>query len=87
LEVDAGVRAFDLYSKRDLCVNVVSQESNVCPRSRVMAASNQNNFFHLFDPQPKLSGEGEPLVDMLYYPQLKITSSKSVFTPSFYWQR
>jgi hypothetical protein len=65
---------------------MASQESNVCPRSRAITASNQNNVFHLFDPQPKLSGEGEPFVDMPYYPPLKLALRQSIFTLSMYWQ-
>ena len=51
-----------------------------------MATSHQDNFFHLFNPQPELSGEREPAVDMLHYPPLEIILRESVFTPSCYWQ-
>jgi len=87
LEVDVGVRAFDPYSKCHLGIGLVSQESNVRPRLRAITASNQYNFFHPFNPQPKLSGEGEPTVNMLHYPQLEITQCEGVFTPGCYWQR
>ena len=86
LEVDAGVRAFDLYSKRDLCIKVVSQEGNVRPRSCAVTTSNENDFFHLFNPQPKLSGENEPVVNVPHNPPLKVTPCKSIFSPSWYWQ-
>jgi hypothetical protein len=52
---------------------LVSQESNVRPRLSAITASNQYDFFHPFDPQPKVSGESEPTIDVLHYPQLKIT--------------
>jgi hypothetical protein len=74
LEVD-GIRAPNIYSKRRLrrlSVNLISQESKIYPRSREITASHQDNFFHVFNPQPKLSGEGEPAVDMLHYPPLEI---------------
>jgi hypothetical protein len=88
LEVDAGVRTFnfDLYSKRDLCINLVPQESDVCPRSRAITASNENDLFHIFDPQLKPLGESEPAADVLHYPPAKSTLSKSVLTPSCYRQ-
>jgi hypothetical protein len=50
-----------------------SKESNVSPRSRVITTSNQDNFFHPLNTQSKLSGEGEPAIDMLNYPPAKIT--------------
>ena len=56
-----------------LCIMFVSKESNVRPRSRSITASNQNNFFHLVDSQSKLSGEGEPAIDMLHHPGAKVT--------------
>ena len=49
-----------------------------------VTASNQNNFFGPFDPQPKISGKGEPVVNMLHHPTAKITQCKSVLTPSCY---
>jgi hypothetical protein len=94
LEVDASIkafvlRAFDIYSKwhlRRLFINLVSKESDVYPRSRVITSSHQDNFFHFFNPQPKFSGEGKQAVDVLHHPPAKFTPCKSVFTPSRYRQ-
>jgi hypothetical protein len=68
-----------------MCINLISQESNVCPRSRTVTASNQNDFFHFFNTQPKLLGEGKTAVDMLHYPPPKITLRESVIASSRYW--
>jgi hypothetical protein len=89
LEVDGGIRAFDIYSKRHLGrlrLILVSQESNVYPRSSEITASHQDNFFHFFDPQFKFPGEGEAAVDMLHYPSLEAIPCKSIFTPGCYWK-
>jgi hypothetical protein len=69
-----------------LCINPVFQESNVCPRSGEITASNQDDFLHLFNPEPKPSGKEKPAVNMLRYPPAKITLRKSVFTLSRYRQ-
>jgi hypothetical protein len=52
----------------------------------VITASNQYDFFHPLDPQPKISGKGEPSIDVLHYPQFKITQCAGIFTLSCYWQ-
>jgi hypothetical protein len=39
----------------------VSVESNVCPKSRMITAGNQNDFFRLLDSQSQPLGEGEPV--------------------------
>jgi hypothetical protein len=46
----------------------------------VITASNQDNFFHLLDSQSKISGEGEPAIDMVHHPLAKITLRKGVLT-------
>jgi hypothetical protein len=51
----------------------VFKKCNVTPRSRSITASNQDNFFHLIDSQSKLSGEGEPAIDMLHHPSAEVT--------------
>jgi len=65
---------------------LVAKESSIGPRSRAITASNQDDLFHLFDPQPEPSGEGKPAADMRRYPPAKITLRESVLTPSCYWQ-
>ena len=63
----------------------VSKESTVSPRSRVIAASDQNDFFHLLD-ESKLFGESEPATDMLHYPRAKISPHKGIFASSLQWE-
>jgi hypothetical protein len=65
---------------------MASQESDICPRFRAIAAGNQDYFLHLLDPQSKPSGEGEPGVDVLYYPLGEIPPRDSVPTLSLYWK-
>jgi hypothetical protein len=67
-----------------LCIVFVSKESDVGPRSRAITSSNQNYFFHLLDSQSKLSGKGEPAIDMLHHPRAEITPRKGVFTSSLH---
>jgi hypothetical protein len=62
----------------------VFKESKVSPRSRSITASNQDDFFHLVDSQSKLSGEGEPAIDILHHPGAKIPLRKGVFTSSLH---
>lgn len=86
LKVDAGVWAFDPHSKRHLRIGLAPQESDVRPRSRAVTASHQGDFFHVLDPQAKLSGKGEPAANMLHYPPPKISPRESVFAPRRYGQ-
>jgi hypothetical protein len=69
-----------------LCISLVLQESNIGPRSRSIAASNQNEFLHLLDSQFKLSGKGKPSIDMHHDALAKSLSRKSVLTLSRYWK-
>jgi hypothetical protein len=68
-----------------LCFRLAPQQSDICPRFRAVAASNQDDFLHLLDSKSKPSSESEPGVDMLYYPLGKITPGKGVLTLSPYW--
>jgi hypothetical protein len=52
----------------------------------VITASNQDDFFHPFNSQSTLSGEGEPTIDVFDYPLAKITHRLSVFASSIYWE-
>jgi hypothetical protein len=74
----------DLEPECCLCIVFAAKESNIGPRSRVITASNQYNFFHLLDPQSKPSGEGEPTIDMLHDPRAKITLREGIFTSSLH---
>ncbi len=67
-----------------LCIPLVLQESNIGPRSRAIAASNEDEFLHLFDSQFKLSGKGEPSIDMRHDPLAKGLPRESVLTLSRY---
>ena len=69
-----------------LCIMFVSKKSNVSPRSRAIAASNENNFFHLLDSEAKSSSKCDAAIDMLHYPRAKITLRKGVFTSSLHWE-
>jgi len=52
----------------------------------MITASNQDNFFHPFNSQSTLSGEGEPVIDVFNYPLAKIAHRLSVFASSIYWE-
>jgi hypothetical protein len=65
---------------------LASEESNVGPRSRVITASNQDNFFHPLNSQSKPLGEGKAVIDVFHYPVAKITFGQSIFASSIHWE-
>ena len=67
-----------------LRIGLTPQESDIRPRSRVIAASNQNDFLHLLDPQFKMSCKGEPAVDMLHHPLAKSIQGEGVLPLSLH---
>ena len=73
--------------KRCLCLWPACKERDGSPGSRQVQSGNQNDFLHVFYPEPKGSSKGEPGVDMLDHPPLKIPSCTSVLTVSIYRER
>jgi hypothetical protein len=86
LDIDSTAM-IDLEPECCLCIIFASKESNITPRSGVITASNQNDFFHLLDSQSKPSSEGEPTINMLHNPRAKITLRKGIFASSLHRER
>jgi hypothetical protein len=60
------------------------QESDVSPRPRAVKPGDEDDVFHLLDPQSKPSGEREPAVDVLDYPLAEGPTCDGVLAFSLY---
>ena len=72
--------------QRCLSICLSLKEGNISPRPRKMQPGNQDDFFHVFYPEPKPPSKGEPGIDMLDHPAAKIAPGTSIQTLDIYWK-
>jgi len=85
LNVDIRAMHVDYINpERCLPFFLALQESDVRPRPRAVKPGDEDDVFHVLDPQPKPSGEREPAVNVLDYPLAEIPTCDGVLVFSLY---